>query len=39
VISYRTAGHQRIAVAAGMSSRVWPVKKTTARVLIYSLPE
>jgi alcohol dehydrogenase (cytochrome c) len=38
VISYETAGHQLIAVAAGMNSRVWPVKRTTARVLIYSLP-
>lgn len=37
VISYRTGGHQRIAVAAGMNSRLWPVKKATARVVIYGL--
>jgi len=37
VISYRTGGHQRIAVAAGMNSRLWPVKKSTARIVIYGL--
>ncbi len=37
VISYRTGGHQRIAVAAGMNSPLWPVKQTTARVVIYGL--
>jgi alcohol dehydrogenase (cytochrome c) len=38
VISYQTGGHQRIAVAAGMNSRVWPVKQATARIVIYGLP-
>jgi alcohol dehydrogenase (cytochrome c) len=38
VISYQTGGHQRIAVAAGMNSRVWPVKQTMARIVIYALP-
>ena len=38
VISYQTGGHQRIAVAAGMNSRVWPVKQSTARIVIYALP-
>ena len=38
IISYQSAGHQHIAVAAGMNSRVWPLKKSTARVVIYSLP-
>ena len=38
VISYRSGGHQRIAVAAGMSSRVWPVKQTNARIIVYALP-
>ena len=37
VISYRSGGHQRIAVAAGMNSRLWPVKKNTARIVIYGL--
>ena len=38
VISYQTNGHQRLAVAAGMSPANWPLPKTTARVVVYSLP-
>jgi alcohol dehydrogenase (cytochrome c) len=38
VISYQTGGHQRVAVAAGMSPTNWPLPKTTARVIVYSLP-
>jgi alcohol dehydrogenase (cytochrome c) len=38
VISYQTVGHQRVAVAAGMSPTNWPLAKTTARVIVYSLP-
>ncbi len=38
VISYQTDGHQRVAVAAGMSPRNWAVTKTTARVIVYGLP-
>jgi alcohol dehydrogenase (cytochrome c) len=38
VISYQTGGHQRIAVAAGMNSRVWPVKPAKASIVIYALP-
>jgi alcohol dehydrogenase (cytochrome c) len=38
VISYQTDGHQRVAVAAGMSPVNWPVAKATARVIVYSLP-
>jgi alcohol dehydrogenase (cytochrome c) len=38
VISYQSDGHQRIAVAAGMSPAIWPVPKTTGRVIVYSLP-
>ncbi len=38
VISYQAGGHQRIAVAAGMTSRVWPVKPAAARIVIYGLP-
>lgn len=38
VISYQAGGHQRIAVAAGMSANNWPLPKGTARVIIYSLP-
>jgi alcohol dehydrogenase (cytochrome c) len=38
VIAYQTEGRQRIAVAAGMNSLVWPVKKTTAGIIVYALP-
>jgi alcohol dehydrogenase (cytochrome c) len=38
VISYQTGGHQRIAVAAGMSPANWPLPKVTGRVIVYSLP-
>ena len=38
IISYQTSGHQRIAVAAGMSANNWPLPKTNARVIVYSLP-
>jgi alcohol dehydrogenase (cytochrome c) len=38
VISYQTDGRQRVAVAAGMSPSNWPVAKTSARVIVYSLP-
>jgi len=38
VISYQSGGHQRIAVAAGMNSPVWPVKQAMASVVIYALP-
>ena len=38
VITYQTGGHQRVAVAAGMSPNNWPVEKKTARVIVYGLP-
>jgi alcohol dehydrogenase (cytochrome c) len=37
VISYLAEGRQRIAVAAGMKSPIWPVDTTTARVVIFGL--
>lgn len=37
VISYQAGGRQRIAVAAGMNSRVWPVKKATAIIVVYAM--
>jgi alcohol dehydrogenase (cytochrome c) len=37
VISYKVSGHQRIALAAGMNSRVWPVKKATALIVVYGI--
>jgi len=38
VITYQAGGHQRVAVAAGMSPVNWPLPKTTGRVVVYSLP-
>jgi alcohol dehydrogenase (cytochrome c) len=38
VISYQVGGHQRVAVAAGMSPVNWPVTKATGRVVVYGLP-
>jgi alcohol dehydrogenase (cytochrome c) len=38
VISYQAGGHQRVAVAAGLSPANWPLPKVTARVIVYSLP-
>lgn len=37
VISYQTGGHQRIAIAAGMNSRLWRLKTATARIIVYGL--
>jgi alcohol dehydrogenase (cytochrome c) len=38
VITYQTGGHQRIAVAIGMSPANWPVPKTTGRIVVFRLP-
>ena len=38
VITYQSNRHQSVAVAAGMSPNNWPLPKTTARVIVYSLP-
>jgi alcohol dehydrogenase (cytochrome c) len=38
VISHPTDGHQRIAVAAGMSQANWALPKATASAIVYSLP-
>jgi alcohol dehydrogenase (cytochrome c) len=38
VISYQSGGHQRIAVAAGMTGRIWPVKQANAQIVVYGLP-
>jgi alcohol dehydrogenase (cytochrome c) len=38
VISYVAGGSQKIAVAAGTSSIVWPTQQTTARIVIFGLP-
>ena len=38
IISYKSGGHQRVAVAAGLSAANWPLPKIDARVIVYSLP-
>jgi len=38
VITYQSQGVQRIAVAAGMTSPIWPTEKTTAKVIVLSVP-
>jgi alcohol dehydrogenase (cytochrome c) len=37
VISYEAGGAQRVAVAGGLNSPIWPIKGGTARVTVYSL--
>ncbi|HXO85406.1 MAG TPA: PQQ-binding-like beta-propeller repeat protein [Gemmatimonadales bacterium] len=38
VISYEAGGKQRVAVAAGLNSPIWPVRGGPARVVVYALP-
>ena len=38
VVSYAANGRQRIAVAAGMKSVIWPVNADSARIIVYGLP-
>lgn len=38
VITYEAGGKQRVAVAAGMVSPIWPTKASTARIVVLSLP-
>ncbi len=37
VISYRAGGRQRIAVAAGMNSPIWPLPKSTGKIVVFGL--
>jgi alcohol dehydrogenase (cytochrome c) len=39
VIAYQVGGRQRIAVAAGMTSAIWPTAKTNAKVVVFGLPD
>ncbi len=39
VITYLADGRQKIAVAAGMSSVVWPTEQQTAKIVIFALIE
>jgi alcohol dehydrogenase (cytochrome c) len=37
VITYDTGGHQRIAVATGLTEVIWPSEQTTAKVSVLGL--
>lgn len=37
IVAYEAGGHERIAVAAGMKSPIWPVNTTGARIVIFGL--
>ncbi len=37
IISYEVNGHQRLAVAAGMTSPIWPTPKTTGKIIVFGL--
>ena len=38
IVSYEAAGHQRVAVAVGMHSPVWPGAASSSRIVVYGLP-
>lgn len=38
VVTYSVGGHQRLAVAAGMKSPLWPGAAQSSRVIVYGLP-
>ena len=38
ILTCRAGGAQRIAVAAGMISPIWPTEKSTAKVVVLGLP-
>ena len=38
VIAYQAGPKERIAVAVGLNSPIWPVKGGPARVVVYALP-
>jgi alcohol dehydrogenase (cytochrome c) len=38
VITYSAGGRQLIAAATGMNSPTWPVKASTAKIVVYGLP-
>ncbi|HWR35069.1 MAG TPA: PQQ-binding-like beta-propeller repeat protein [Clostridia bacterium] len=37
IVSYEAGGYQRIAVAAGISSPIWPKQGTSGRIVVYGL--
>jgi alcohol dehydrogenase (cytochrome c) len=38
VVSYATGGHQRVVIAAGINSAIWPSATKNARVVVLGLP-
>ena len=38
VLSYNAGGRQRIAVASGMKSPIWPVQPKSSRIVVFGLP-
>ena len=39
VVSYLAGGHQRIAVAAGMRSPIWPGGSRSSHIVVFGLPQ
>jgi alcohol dehydrogenase (cytochrome c) len=39
IITYVAGGSQKVAVAGGTSSIVWPTEQTTAKIVIFGLPD
>jgi alcohol dehydrogenase (cytochrome c) len=39
IITYVAGGSQKVAVAVGTSSIVWPTEQTTAKIVIFALPD
>ena len=37
IVSYEAGGHQRIAVAAGLNSPIWPNHGTSSRIVVFGL--
>jgi alcohol dehydrogenase (cytochrome c) len=38
VVTYSSGGHQRLGVAAGMKSPLWPGSAESSRIIVYGLP-
>ena len=37
-VTYAAGGRQLVAAATGMNSPTWPVKASTAKIVVYGLP-
>ncbi len=38
IVTYNAAGKQLVAVAAGMTSPIWPTPKTTGKIVVFGVP-